>query len=103
MNPYGNPIHNMHRTPTYISWQNMKARAKKPGHPGHDPRWQQFEPFLMDMGTRPPGTDIGRFEHDSPYCEFNCFWQPSGENRSESANRRWSNARYVEGRANVGR
>jgi len=89
MNPYGNKIHGQHRTAAYISWQNMKARSKRLGHPGHDPRWRTFEVFFEDMGIRPLGCELGRIDHNEPYSLDNCLWQDAGDNRREANARRW--------------
>jgi hypothetical protein len=89
-NPYGNRKHGQKGTGAYTSWQNMKQRAKtRHAHPGYDERWEAFEPFFEDMGTRPLGTELGRRDHDAPYNMDNCFWQDATENRIESSARRW--------------
>src|SRR6266851_3330480 len=44
------------RTPTYISWSEMKARCKRnPAYADvtYDPRWKDFRNFRQDMGLRP--------------------------------------------------
>lgn len=89
MNRRGNVKHGRHRKPEYISWQNAKARARRAGHPGIDPRWLKFEPFFMDMGERPIATDLGRKDHDLPYSMENCEWMDSADNRREANFRRW--------------
>lgn len=75
---------------TYNSWRAMKQRCDNPknakyqyyGGRGvtYDPRWKTFEVFEADMGSRIFGQTLGRYKHDLPYCEGNCFWQNSGEN-----------------------
>lgn len=72
------------RSPTYISWIGMKSRMLRGyarGLEGHDPRWLQFESFLLDMGDRPLGHDLGRLDHTRGYSIENCAWQPPRKNR----------------------
>ncbi len=77
-------------TPTYNSWRAMKARCDNPkndryanyGGRGitYTERWAAFEPFLMDMGERPVGKNLGRRDADGPYNEANCLWEWEGKN-----------------------
>jgi hypothetical protein len=73
------------RTGEYNSWRAMKQRCAKGKYAERgvifDPRWHSFEVFYTDMGERPLGCDLGRRDHDLPYCELNCEWQPISENR----------------------
>lgn len=77
-----------HRSPTYWSWFSMKQRVTNPknigakyyfGRVDMDPRWQKFEAFLADMGTRPEGTSIDRIDNDRGYWADNCRWSTAAE------------------------
>lgn len=100
MNKIGNPIHNHRgsggrgRSPTYVSWQNMKQRCGKPGtvYAGlkFDQRWRNFEAFLDDMGERPSlGHELDRIDPEDGYHAQNCRWLPREENRRRANARRW--------------
>lgn len=67
----------------------MKARCSNPKAPnyanyggrgiGYDSRWEYFENFLEDLGTRPPGTTLERIDNDAGYCKSNCKWATASE------------------------
>jgi hypothetical protein len=83
------------RTPTYISWQNMRARCRYPSVPSYPhyggrgitvcERWESFAAFLEDMGERPPGTQLGRI--DGNYEPGNVAWVSQVDNLRESNTR----------------
>lgn len=71
-------------SPTYVSWQSMKARAgKKRGyeHVSICERWKSsFENFLADMGERP--SLIHTLDRIDPYGNYgpdNCRWATAAE------------------------
>lgn len=71
-------------SPTYISWQAMKRRCNDSSREGakyyfergikYDPRWQEFDAFLADMGERPDGKTLDRRDNDQGYSKDNCRW-----------------------------
>ena len=72
------------RSPTFISWANMKQRCLDPkatSFPRYGAigvvvceRWATFQNFLADMGERPPGTSLDRIDPTGNYEPGNCRW-----------------------------
>src|SRR5215831_891937 len=82
-------------TPTYRSWQKMRARCNNPRNNRFSlyggrgikvcRRWDSFENFLADMGERPLGMTLDRIDPDGDYKPGNCRWATPTQQR---ANRR---------------
>jgi len=83
-------------TPEYRSWQMMKNRTQNPRARDYkyyggrgvtmDPRWNEFDEFLADMGRQPfKGATIERKDVNLGYFKGNCRWatrQDQSRNRS---------------------
>ncbi len=71
-------------SPTYVTWQHMKARCDDPKHHAYAryggrgvryvKRWSKFENFLADMGVRPEGLTLDRINNEELYSKANCRW-----------------------------
>lgn len=99
-----NRKHGLYGTPTYVSWQAMKARCANPAH--HEwhryggrgitvcDRWRDdFAAFLRDMGARPSlAHSLDRFpNNDGNYEPENCRWatrKQQAENATRGRERR---------------
>lgn len=78
------PTHGLSNSPTYRSWQSMKARCTQPtmanypryGGAGvtYTQAWERFEQFLADMGLRPAGHTLDRIDSTKGYSKNNCRW-----------------------------
>lgn len=87
--------HGYSGTPTYSSWQQMRDRCTNPNSTGYenyggrgiiyDPRWEQFENFLEDMGERPEDTTLDKIDNNGNYCKENCRW---ADKTTQTFNRR---------------
>ena len=87
--------HSTPESPTYVSRKMMLQRcynSKREDflHYGARgitvcERWRKsFSNFLEDMGERPPGTTLGRIDHNGNYCPENCVWQTPPEQVASS-------------------
>lgn len=88
--------HGYNRTPTYKSWQLMKARCNPETKTYHSKRtfkwygsknitvcerWKNsFIDFLQDMGEKPFGYQLDRINSDGNYEPGNCRWATVKEN-----------------------
>ena len=92
--------HHMTGTPTWRSWEGMRARCGRQTDPewlnygGRGvtvcERWQgSFEAFYEDMGERPLGTTLDRYPNrDGNYEPGNCRWATIEEqNNNKRTNR----------------
>jgi transposase len=61
----------------------------------YDPRWEDFEAFLSDMGERPKGCSLDRADNDKGYSKANCRWATPTE---QTRNRRIAKMFTYEGR-----
>lgn len=87
--------HGQTDSPTYRSWQAMKARVLDPNHHAYDryggwgvkihELWiHSFEAFLADMGERPEGRTLDRRDPYGDYTPENCRWATwSEQNRNK--------------------
>jgi hypothetical protein len=94
----GQTKHGLSNTAEHRIWIAMRSRCSNPnttkwnlyGERGItvDPRWDQFETFLADMGPRPsPRHSIERRDGSKGYSPENCYWAtPQQQNRNTSRN-----------------
>ena len=78
--------HGMHGTATYRSWNSMKSRVRYREDDTYrnvdmDPRWEDFQTFWADMGTRPDGQTIDRIDNARRYWPDNCRWATKEQQR----------------------
>jgi hypothetical protein len=76
-------------SPTYRSWSHMMTRCYNRKFEGFQwyggkgikvcERWLIFENFLGDMGERPAGTTLDRWDSSKNYELGNCKWSTSKE------------------------
>jgi hypothetical protein len=87
-------------TPTYYSWQAMRARCYRPGNVSYHhyggrgvkvcDRWLGpggFERFLADMGEKPVGMTLDRIDPDGDYEPGNVRWATWAEQARDHAAR----------------
>jgi len=65
---------------TYRAWLAIRRRHLNGGVAVCE-RWDHFECFLADMGTRPRGTRLVRIDKDSAYGPNNCLWRSNKRQR----------------------
>lgn len=86
---------------TYRAWTSMRNRCDNPKNKGYNDyggrgikyskRWNSYELFLKDMGSKPLGMSLDRIDVDGNYCLKNCRWATA---RTQQNNTR-SNVYYT--------
>lgn len=100
-----NRTHGMRYTTEYNSWRGMKERCQNPNSTKYHlygsrgitvcQRWQDFEAFFEDMGTKPtPSHTIERINNNGNYEPDNCNWIPHDK---QAVNRRNNHLITIDG------
>lgn len=87
---HGNFVHGMKLTPEYAVWKQMRQRCSNPNNHAFQhyggrgiavcDRWQSFENFLADMGSRPsPKHSLERKDNLLGYSPGNVKWSTKSE------------------------
>lgn len=88
------------KIPEYNIWVCIRTRCNNPRVAAYEryggrgikvcERWNRFENFLADMGSRPsPAHSIERKDNDGDYTPDNCVWATDMVQASNKRNNRW--------------
>lgn len=89
--------HGLIKTPEYRSWSGARNRCYNKNNKDYNyyggrgikmcDRWQSFENFLADMGSRPPKYTLDRIDNNGDYCHKNCRWATISQQNSNQRKR----------------
>lgn len=77
--------HGQSRTLTYLSWIRMRQFClnQQKRYPSTYnvvcERWSLYSSFLEDMGVKPDGKRLGRYDPMAPFDQYNCAWMTTQE------------------------
>jgi hypothetical protein len=96
----GTKKHGMSRSPEYSIWAGMRKRCLNPSYREFRlyggrgitiaPRWEDFDNFLADMGSRPSDKhSLDRIDSDGNYEPSNCRWATDLEQSNNTSRNIW--------------
>lgn len=63
----------MSGTPAHAAWLRMRSQCKTRGEALYGP-WRAFEVFRRDLGPRPDGAVLRRYDETKPWGPDNACW-----------------------------